>query len=372
MPEAPGRARQGHAPLPAARGIRHNGAVSTWLLYGANGYTGELIAREAVRRGHRPILAGRRAAPVEALAGELGCPSRAFALDAVGPALEGVALVLHCAGPFVWTSAPMVDACLAAGAHYLDITGEIAVFESIFRRHGEALARRVALLPGVGFDVVPTDCLAAMLAARLPEAAELLLALHTQGSELSRGTMKTMIESIGEGGAIRRDGRIVRVPAAYDVREIPFASGARTAMTIPWGDVSSAFHTTGIPNIRVYLAASPRTVRRMRLVRPVLPLLSPRPVRRLLQKLAERRSGPDAQMRAAGRVSLWGQASNGGRSVAMTMTTPEGYALTAVAAVNAVERVLEAPRPGAHTPARLLGAGFVRTIPGVVVDGATA
>src|SRR6059058_4580809 len=151
-----------------------------FLIYGANGYTGELIAREAVRRGHRPILAGRHAERIEPLAGELQCPWRVFdLLDA--KEVEGVALVLHCAGPFVHTSAPMVRACLAAGTHYLDITGEITVFESIMAIDAEARRRGVTLLPGVGFDVVPTDCLAAMLARRLPDADDLTLAFYSKG-----------------------------------------------------------------------------------------------------------------------------------------------------------------------------------------------
>ncbi|HEV7923072.1 MAG TPA: saccharopine dehydrogenase NADP-binding domain-containing protein, partial [Thermoanaerobaculia bacterium] len=142
-----------------------------WMIYGANGYTGELIAREAARRGERPILAGRDRTAVEALAKELGLQWRAFPLDA--PDLRDIQLVLHCAGPFMYTSAPMVRACLDAGAHYLDITGEIVVFEAVMRKDGEAKQRGVTLLPGVGFDVVPTDCLAAQLAQRLPDADEL-------------------------------------------------------------------------------------------------------------------------------------------------------------------------------------------------------
>ena len=334
------------------------------MIYGANGYTGELIAREAVRRGHRPILGGRNAEKIDALARELSCEARVFDLDDVD--LAGVALVLHCAGPFVLTSAPMVDACLRAGAHYLDITGEIPVFEAILRRDAEAKARGITLLPGVGFDVVPSDCLASMLAERLAGATELTLAFYTKGSALSRGTTRTMIESIGDGGAIRRDGRIVRVPFAYDVRTIPFSCGERTAMTIPWGDVSTAFHTTGIPNIRVYVAASRKTIARARRLRWLLPLLSPKPIRRLVQKLAAPRGGPDERMRAAGRVYLWGEVSNGTESRSMTMTTPEGYAFTIHSAVIAVERVLETPRPGAFTPAKLLGAELVSSVPGVL------
>jgi saccharopine dehydrogenase (NAD+, L-lysine-forming) len=337
------------------------------MIYGANGYTGELIAREAVRRGHRPLLAGRSAEKVEPLARELGCEWRAFPLEA--PRLDGVSLVLHCAGPFVHTALPMVRACLAGGAHYLDITGEIAVFESIFALDDEARRAGVTLLPGVGFDVVPTDCLAAMLAERLPNADELWLAFYAAGSSLSRGTMKTMIEGLHEGGAIRENGRIKRVPMAYDVRQIPFSCGPRMAMTIPWGDVATAWRTTGIPNIRVYNAASPRAIAQVRRVARILPLLRFRPLRRLLQRVAGRRTGPPEAARAAGRTYLWGRAARrDGAEATMTMETPEGYAFTVLSAVRAVERVLAGGiAAGSLTPAAALGAGFVREVEGVVV-----
>ena len=336
----------------------------SFLIYGANGYTGELIAREAVRRGHKPVLAGRNAEKLAPLANELGLEARAFSLDA--PRLNGVDAVLHCAGPFVHTSAPMVQACLDAGVHYLDITGEIPVFEAIMAMNDAAVRRGVTLIPGVGFDVVPTDCLSAMLAARLPGATELELAFYSPGAELSRGTVKTMIESIGEGGAIRRDGKIVRVPPAYEAREIPFAIGTRMAMTIPWGDVSTAFHTTGIPNIRVYTAASPKSIARMRRIRPFLPILGITPIKRMLQKVANRRSGPGEEQRAIGRTYLWGRVSDGKNEATMTMTTPEGYAFTVNSALAAVGRLLASPkRPGSFTPAKFFGAEFVTTLPGV-------
>jgi short subunit dehydrogenase-like uncharacterized protein len=335
-----------------------------FLIYGANGYTGELIAREALRRGHTPVLGGRNAEKLAPLAKELGLEARAFPLDR--PQLEGIDAVLHCAGPFVHTSAPMVRACINAGAHYLDITGEIAVFESVMSMTDDAARAGVTLVPGVGFDVVPTDCLGAMLAARLPGATELELAFYSPGAEVSRGTLKTMIESIGDGGAIRRDGKIVRVPPAWEAKEIAFSAGSRMAMTIPWGDVSTAFHTTGIPNIRVYTAASPKSIARMRRVRPFLPLLGITPIKRLLQAFANRRTGPDEARRAGGRTYLWGRVSDGKREVTMTMTTPEGYAFTVISALTAVEQLLVSPkRPGSFTPAKFFGAEFVTTLPGV-------
>ncbi|HKR63640.1 MAG TPA: saccharopine dehydrogenase NADP-binding domain-containing protein [Thermoanaerobaculia bacterium] len=336
-----------------------------WMLYGANGYTGELIAREAVRLGERPLLAGRSAERIEPLARELGLECRAF--DLAQPDLSGVSLVLHCAGPFLHTATPMVNACLAAGAHYLDITGEIAVFESIFARDAEAKQRGVTLIPGVGFDVVPTDCLAAMLHAKLPDAHELWLAFSSK-SGVSRGTLKTMIEGAGWGSAIRRDGKIARVPHLGDVREIRFSSGPRMAMTIPWGDVATAFRTTGIPNIRVYSGQSRKALRQTRMMRPLLPLMRIAPLRRLALKFADRTSGPSADRRARSRVELWGRVANrAGREVAMTMTVAEGYDFTVMSALEAVKEVLRDAKPGALTPALAFGSGFVTRFRGTVI-----
>jgi short subunit dehydrogenase-like uncharacterized protein len=340
------------------------------MLYGANGYTGELIAREAKRRGLSPVLAGRSEEKIRPLAHELGLECRSFSLDDAPTAakqLEDVEAVLHCAGPFIHTSIPMVRACLASRTHYLDITGEIAVFETIMSRSDVARQRGVALIPGVGFDVVPSDCLAAMLAEKLPDANDLILAFYTPGASLSRGTMRTMIEGLGEGGAIRRDGKITRVPMAWDVREIPFAPGPKTAMTIPWGDVSTAFYTTGIPNIRVYFATAPRAIRDLRRSRFLLPLARVGFVKKLLLKRADRQAGPDERARATSRVHLWGRVANEkGEEAVATVTTPDGYAFTVQSSLAAIERLLGEPaRGGSFTPASYFGAGFARSLPGV-------
>lgn len=337
------------------------------MIYGANGYTGELIAREAAARGLRPLLAGRNAAAIEPLARELDLEWRVFGLDR--PDLSGVTAVLHCAGPFVHTSGPMVDACLTAGAHYLDITGEITVFESIWPRDAIARERGVALIPGVGFDVVPTDCLASMLHERMPDATELWLAFWMKGGGISRGTLRTMLEGTYRGGAIRRGGRIVPVPHLWDVREVPFASGSRTAATIPWGDVSSAFRSTSISGIRVYSAQSPRAIRRMKALRPLLPILGVPVIKRLAQRVAARTPGPSPRQRASGRVELWGRVANvRGEEVSMRMTVAEGYTFTVRSALAAVERLMGSPVSGALTPSLAFGSGFAVTIEGTTVE----
>ena len=349
------------------------------LIYGSTGYTGQLIVERALARGLRPVLAGRNGPAVKAQADAVGLEHRAFPLDdprAVDAGLAGVDVVLHCAGPFARTSRPMADACLRTGAHYLDITGEIAVFEALAARDVEASARGVMLLPGVGFDVVPSDCLAAHLARRLPTATHLSLGFQALGG-LSRGTATTMIESGGSGGMIRRGGTLVPVPAAWKTRRIDFGAGPRLATTIPWGDVSTAFHSTGIGDVEVYVAVPAATRRMMVASRYVGWLLRSAPVRALLLRAVRRRPpGPDQAARARGVSRLWGEASDReGRHVVSRLTGPEGYTLTALTAVAAVEKALRGiVRAGFQTPSRAFGADFVMEIDGVTredVDGAS-
>jgi len=342
----------------------------SFLIYGANGYTGDLIAREAVRRGLSPILAGRREDRLRPLAEELGLSHRAFSLgdpQDLRAGIEGVGAVLHCAGPFLHTSRPMVDACLATGSHYLDITGEIGVFESVLRRGREAEEAGIALLPGVGFDVVPSDCLAARLAEALPDAEELRMAFYNAGGTMSRGTMKTMIEGLPGAGAVRRDGRIVPVPVAYEVRKIDFSCGPRWTMTIPWGDVSTAYHSTGIPNIRFYAATPPKTIKMMKRVAMLNPILGWGPVKRfLLSRVDRRAAGPDSTARSNARVHLWGEVRRSDDIVTATLDVPEGYTLTATTAIEATERVLNGSvGPGAWTPSKAFGVGFIEEFAGV-------
>jgi short subunit dehydrogenase-like uncharacterized protein len=342
-----------------------------WLVYGANGFSGRLIAAEARERGLAPILAGRDERAIREVAERLGLEWRVFRLDdpvAVTRGIDDVHAVLLSAGPFSRTSAPVLEACLAGGVHYLDITGEIPVFEALFARDPEARERGVALLPGVGFGVVPSDGLAASLAAALPDADRLVLAVAPGRAGTSPGTARTIIEVMGRGGAIRRDGRIVRVPLAWREAEIPFADHPRHAVSVPWGDVSTAWRSTGIPNVVVMMATPRLTTAALRALRPGARLLRLAPVRRVAQRAADRWvEGPDEETRRTGRVRLWGRATApDGRRVEGTAITPESYRFTAVSAVESARRLAADPaaRRGALTPSQAFGARFLTELPG--------
>jgi short subunit dehydrogenase-like uncharacterized protein len=340
-----------------------------WMIYGANGYTGELIAREAARRGLSPLLAGRSEQKIAPLARELGLEHRHFELGdpaAVSAGITGIALVLHCAGPFSATARPMMEACLKAGAHYLDITGEIAVFELAHQLDGRARQAGVLLCPGVGFDVVPTDCLAAALKHSLPDATRLALGFDTRGG-MSPGTARTSVEGLAQGGRVRREGRLVTVPLAWRTRRIDFGDGEKLAMTIPWGDVSTAWHSTGIQDIEVYMAASPRLVARLRRLDWIRPLLGLGPVQSWLKRRIGRTvRGPQGEQRARAPTFVWGEAGNAaGTVITGRIRVANGYDVTVHAALGIVEQMLATRRVAGHlTPSQLVGRDFVEQLPG--------
>ncbi|GAA2577751.1 saccharopine dehydrogenase NADP-binding domain-containing protein [Dactylosporangium fulvum] len=329
------------------------------MVYGANGYSGRLLARLAVDRGERPVLAGRSRSSVAPLAAELGLSYRIG--DPATVPLDGVDTVANCAGPFAATAAPLVACCLSEGKHYLDITGELDVFDRMFAQDAAARAAGVVMITGAGFDVVPTDCLAAVLAAAVPDAVALELAFHAPGG-LSRGTARTALSEAAAGGLRRVDGVLVPTRFGTPSREVPFPSGPRTVGATRWGDLVTAYRSTGIPNITVYTHL-PRNAGS-----PLVKVLGFGPLRALAQALV-RRGGPSAQRRSATGCEVWAEVRDAaGNTRSATLTGPNAYALTADATLRAVREVRAGTVPaGVHTPSQALGADFVRRLSGVEV-----
>ena len=341
-----------------------------FLIYGANGYTGELIAREAKARGLSPILAGRRADAIGALANELGFEHKVFALDdtsIVAEHLKGIDVVIHCAGPFSATSAQMIDACLKAGTHYTDISGEMDVFEyahSADTNH-QAILANIVVCPGVGFDVIPTDCVAARLKQEMPDATHLSLGFSSKSS-LSPGTAKTSIEGLGTGTRVRVNGSIQSV--ALRTRQVDFGEGNVQTAAIGWGDVSTAFHTTGIPNIDVYIPAPDAILKKLKMAERLKWLFKLKFVQNFMKKQVEKTiKGPNQEKRAKHNTLVWGEAHNAdGDTKVVRITTANGYDVTVYGALAVAEYLQENPQQqkGSYTPSLLMGWRLVESLPG--------
>lgn len=343
--------------------------VRQWMIYGAYGYSGRLIAEHAKACGLAPVLAGRNPARTRALADELGFESRIVSLDdprALVDALRDIDAVVHCAGPFSTTSAPMIDACIAAGTHYFDITGEAFVFE---HAHSDAVSNSatradVIVCPGVGFDVVPTDCIARALAEAVPDAVSLELAF-AGGSRFSPGTAKTMVEGMGMGTWGRRGGKLERT--GVQSREIDFGDGPRLAMSISWGDISTAYYSTGIPDITVYIPASPSLVKRTRRAQWIRPVFKLGLVQSYLKSQVDKRvRGPSDEQRAKDVTRVWGEVVDAsGRRTAARMTTANGYTVTQLAPVAIIRHLMQSGSPsGSMTPSMLMGKDFASGLDG--------
>ena len=341
------------------------------LVYGSYGYTGDLVARFAKEGGVDIVLSGRNAERLREQAERYDfdfVPADLSNPESIRSALRGVDVVIHCAGPFSHTYEAMARACLDTHTHYIDITGEVEVFEGLWAMDQDAKRAGIMLLPGTGFDVVPSDCLAAHLKSRCPEATHLELAFRGRGGGVSHGTAKTMVESMAQTGMVRRDGKVVEVPAAWKTRMIDFGDGRPAhSMTLKWGDVVTAYRSTGIPNIMVYTAVPAPATQMMRLVRPMLPLLGTRPAQNMIKKLIEAApAGPGDRARERAHNDLWGEAKAAdGQTAVSRLRTPEGYTLTARMSLSIAQKICSGQHsPGFQTPSTAYGKDLILELPG--------
>lgn len=344
---------------------------NTFLLYGAYGYTGELIARYAVQYNLQPILAGRREAALKALAAKLNLPYKVFDLNdmpALEAALHEVKVVVHAAGPYDLTARQMVTACMRTGTHYIDLNGDPDIFEMLRGFDEAAKAAHVMLLPGAGFDVVPTDCLAMFLKKALPDAQELKLAFAILGSGLSHGTAINTLQKLGQPGAVREKGVLVPEPVGKRGMYVDFGVKQLFVMSLPWGDVATAYYSTGIPNIQSYTNV-PRAAWYLLKGQSLFNWALQKPaVRSFIKRRIEARpAGPDDNTRNQAISLIWGQVSNArGERVTARLRTPEAYDLTAYAVLLITQKILQGNfLAGYQTPSTAYGEGLVMEIPGV-------
>lgn len=341
------------------------------ILYGSYGYTGSLIVQECKRNGLNILLSGRNAEKLRTQSQQYGYSHLTVSIDdhqGLLDLLTKSSIVLHCAGPFSKTARPMALACIESGTHYLDITGEYGVFEMLKGLHEQALAKGVVLMPGTGFDVVPTDCLALHLKKRLPDASELVMAFASVPSGLSRGTAKTALQNFGDPSLMRSKGALVTVPSMLRQRSINFGSSTMESWCISWGDISTAYHTTGIPNIRIYLGASSAQIRMFRILPFFGWLFKNKWIRKFISKRIDSGpAGPSEQTLQKGRTFVWGQVTNDdGERVQSLMETPNGYTVTYIMSVKIALKIKRhAAEGGYRTPAELFGADLILDCPGV-------
>jgi short subunit dehydrogenase-like uncharacterized protein len=340
--------------------------MNSFLIYGSYGYTGKLIVDHAVKEGLNPILAGRDEKRLSVQARQHNLKYRAFSLAEAAKldsALHEVDAVLHCAGPFVHTFRQMAEACLRTRKHYVDISGEIPGFEDLAAMDGQAKQMEIMLLPGSGFDVVPSDCLAMHLKQRLPSATHIHLFLRGVGAGVSRGTAKSAIENMQRQGMIRREGKLVTVPPAWQVLEQDFGHGPVKVVSVGWGDISTAYHSTGIPNIETYFALPQIAISFMKSMQVFGPVMYNRLAKTSLKMLINTflPPGPNDEERKKRFATIIGEATdgNGNRAISKVIT-PEGYTCTALTTVEIMKRILKNDfKIGFQTSSLAYGSDFI-------------
>jgi len=339
-----------------------------FLLYGAYGYTGRLASDLAAAKKLDVVLAGRNKDALVGLGDRLNLPTRVVGLtdaNQLSEALKDIACVVHMAGPFADTSAPMLSACLVTQTNYVDITGEIEVFEAMWSREEEIKRAGITAVPGAGFDVVPTDCLAAYVASKLEQPVSLVIALRGLESA-SQGTLRTAIRQVSKPVLCRQGGAIVPL-GDRSPRWIDFGSGNEPCVPISWGDVATAFHSTGVGNITVYFRRTRLLLSADILGKLLGPLFRSRIGQRglaaIVRSLPE---GPSQAERIGNRGTIWAEAIDClGRSAKATLSTPDAYDFAANSALEICSRISLLPAAlGLVTPFQAFGADFVLTLPG--------
>lgn len=343
------------------------------LLYGAYGYTAQLILEYADHLPWQWVLAGRREEPLKLFAEKYQCDYQVIDLndyEALCNALEDIQWVLHCAGPFVHTAKQMMTACIEKGVHYSDITGEFEVFEWAAALSEKARDAGVMLLPGCGFDVVPTDLVAKALAEKLPEANELWLAF-SGGGGMSKGTMKSAFNKLGKAGKERIHHELKDVPIGY--KHLRFSWNGKTykGLSIPWGDVFTAWYSTGIPNITTYMLMKSGIRIIPMALRLATPFLQNKAIRtKILNNILQKaEDGPSKVELEQKRSLVWGRVAKGRTSYEGVLRGPHSYKLTALSCLAIGKHIMKGDfKTGFQTPTLAYGLSLLHDIPGLEME----
>ena len=342
------------------------------LIYGAYGYTGHLITELAISHSLPIIIAGRDMHKVKTMGEKLEVEYRFFDLhpDELLFQFKDVHTVINCAGPFSTTAKIVAEGCLETNTHYLDVTGEIDVFESLQQLNKQAQEKGIMIMPGTGFDVVATDCLAKYLSNKVPTADKLELSFHGM-KKISPGTTKSQVERLKVGGGIRESGVLKTVPMLSKSKELRFVKDDGTTLTkqtylIPWGDLSTAYWTTKIPNIEVYQHFPKSMVRLAKGSRYIRWLLKLKWYENFVKWMQLKMNPPlkvgettDSRMLIRGTV--WDKQGN---SLSARSSTSDGYQFTAEATITILQKILAGDfKAGYQTPAGCYGHELFYEIP---------
>lgn len=341
------------------------------LLYGAYGFTGTGITKLAAEYGIEPVLSGRNEEKLRSLAQESGYKYITLSLednhDNLVEVLKRFELVMHIAGPYTYTAEPMIDAAIAAGTHYVDLTGENHVLQEHLDRHQEFVDANIMVMPSVGYDVVPTDCLNLHVAQQVPDAQELTLVMNTnyttaEGAPASRGTIKSALEMLARPLLMRRDGEMIEVSEPKVMtREVD--GETQTLIQIPWADMMTSWVSTGIPTIEVY------QIQDGELPGWVTSLVQKPWGKTFLIWLVDTflPDGPPPEAQATRQTHLLSTATNAaGKSFSAEMVTPEPYLLTFHSTLIVARNILQGDwEAGFQTPAKVYGADLALEVPGV-------
>ncbi len=324
--------------------------MPTVAVYGASGFTGRLVLAELARRGIDAVACGRDARRLRATGATRIAVAGLGDAGALRAAFEGATVVANCAGPFHRTGEPVLRAAAAAGAHYLDTTGERPWMRRAFGALDAVVADAgVAAVPAMGFDYLPGDLLCALVGRRVQPLAELVVVYDLEGFAMTRGTLRSGLEMLAEPS-----GAAAPAPRRAAVR-LPAPAGRQAVVPYPGGEVVTAPRHLRTPPPRVFITArslAPAAVAGV--LGALLPLgraLMATPLRAGLERAIGRLpEGPDEASRRGVRWAVAALArGEHGRLAQGRVSGSDVYGLTAATIAEGVQRLAAADFAGRGT-----------------------